>query len=89
MQTSSGVADVLKSAKKPKRIEILVSDGHYYPFLCGREKTGDLRKGARMMESNKMIDGILQIHSDANKHNLHFRTNAVVCLNEGSGLLNG
>nr|CCA21743.1 phosphatidylinositol kinase (PIKL4) putative [Albugo laibachii Nc14] len=80
-------ADVLMTKEKPKRIEILASDGHYYPFLCKREKTGDLRKDARMMEFNNMINKFLQKDADAKKRKLRLRTYAVVCLNEESGLM--
>lgn len=56
----SDKADVMMTKEKPKRIEILGTDGNLYPFLCKREKTGDLRKDARMMEFNSMINKLLQ-----------------------------
>ncbi|TYZ57617.1 hypothetical protein PybrP1_007399 [[Pythium] brassicae (nom. inval.)] len=83
----SDKADVMPTKEKPKRIEVLGSDGRQYPFLCKREKTGDLRKDARMMEFNTMINKLLQKDSEGRKRKLRLRTYAVVCLNEESGLL--
>lgn len=83
----SDKADVMLTKEKPKRIEVLGSDGRQYPFLCKREKTGDLRKDARMMEFNTMINKLLQKDGEGRKRKLRLRTYAVVCLNEESGLL--
>lgn len=80
-------ADVMMTKEKPKRIEILGSDGEVYPFLCKREKTGDLRKDARMMEFNSMINKLLQKDREGQKRKLRLRTYAVVVLNEESGLM--
>ncbi|CAI5717392.1 unnamed protein product [Peronospora farinosa] len=83
----SDKADVMMTKEKPKRIEILGTDGQLYPFLCKREKTGDLRKDARMMEFNSMINKLLQKDREGRKRKLRLRTYAVVCLNEESGLM--
>ncbi|CAI5724897.1 unnamed protein product [Peronospora destructor] len=83
----SDKADVMITKEKPKRIEILGTDGQLYPFLCKREKTGDLRKDARMMEFNSMINKLLQKDREGRKRKLRLRTYAVVCLNEESGLM--
>ncbi|KAI9912292.1 hypothetical protein PsorP6_008991 [Peronosclerospora sorghi] len=83
----SDKADVMMTKEKPKRIEILGTDGHLYPFLCKREKYGDLRKDARMMEFNSMINKLLQKDREGRKRKLRLRTYAVVCLNEESGLM--
>lgn len=83
----SDKADVMMTKEKPKKIEILGSDGRLYPFLCKREKTGDLRKDARMMEFNNMINKLLQKDGEGRKRKLRLRTYAVVCLNEESGLM--
>uniref|UniRef100_K3WHU5 Serine/threonine-protein kinase ATR n=1 Tax=Globisporangium ultimum (strain ATCC 200006 / CBS 805.95 / DAOM BR144) TaxID=431595 RepID=K3WHU5_GLOUD len=83
----SDKADVMMTKEKPKRIEVLGSDGRLYPFLCKREKTGDLRKDARMMEFNTMINKLLQKDGEGRKRKLRLRTYAVVCLNEESGLM--
>ncbi|KAG7381210.1 multidrug-resistance type transporter aminotriazole resistance [Phytophthora pseudosyringae] len=83
----SDKADVMMTKEKPKRIEVLGTDGQLYPFLCKREKTGDLRKDARMMEFNSMINKLLQKDREGRKRKLRLRTYAVVCLNEESGLM--
>jgi tetratricopeptide (TPR) repeat protein len=83
----SDKADVMMTKEKPKRIELLGTDGQLYPFLCKREKTGDLRKDARMMEFNSMINKLLQKDREGRKRKLRLRTYAVVCLNEESGLM--
>ncbi|KAL7687930.1 putative serine/threonine-protein kinase ATM [Plasmopara halstedii] len=83
----SDKADVMMTKEKPKRIEILGTDGQLYPFLCKREKNGDLRKDARMMEFNSMINKLLQKDQEGRKRKLRLRTYAVVCLNEESGLM--
>ncbi|GLD94292.1 hypothetical protein PINS_up002902 [Pythium insidiosum] len=83
----SDKAEVMMTKEKPKRIEVLGSDGKLYPFLCKREKTGDLRKDARMMEFNTMINKLLQKDREGRKRKLRLRTYAVVCLNEESGLM--
>ncbi|TMW55922.1 hypothetical protein Poli38472_008570 [Pythium oligandrum] len=80
-------ADVMMTKEKPKRIVIHGTDGKQYPFLCKREKTGDLRKDARMMEFNTMINKLLQKDREGRKRKLRLRTYAVVCLNEESGLM--
>lgn len=87
IRTFSEKADVMMTKEKPKRIEIIGSDGRTYPFLCKREKTGDLRKDARMMEFNNMINKLLQKDGEGRKRKLRLRTYAVVCLNEESGLM--
>lgn len=80
-------AEVMMTKEKPKRIEILGDDGRKYPFLCKREKTGDLRKDARMMEFNVLVNKLLQKDDEGRKRKLRLRTYAVVCLNEESGLI--
>ncbi|TDH68610.1 hypothetical protein CCR75_000959 [Bremia lactucae] len=83
----SDKADVMLTKEKPKRIEILGTDGMLYPFLCKRENNGDLRKDARMMEFNLMLNKLLQKNREGRKRKLRLRTYAVVCLNEESGLM--
>ncbi|OQS07946.1 phosphatidylinositol kinase (PIK-L4) [Thraustotheca clavata] len=80
-------ADVMPSKEKPKRVQILGSDGQWYTFLCKREKHGDLRKDARMMEFNAIMNKLLQADADGRRRKLRLRTYAVMCLNEESGLM--
>ncbi|OQR83900.1 phosphatidylinositol kinase (PIK-L4) [Achlya hypogyna] len=87
IKTFADKADVMSSKEKPKRIQILGSDGQWYPFLCKREKSGDLRKDARMMEFNAIMNKLLQADADGRRRKLRLRTYAVMCLNEESGLM--
>ncbi|KAF0685567.1 Aste57867_22575 [Aphanomyces stellatus] len=80
-------ADVMLTKEKPKRIQIQGTDGKTYAFLCKREKHGDLRKDARMMEFNTLMNKLLQRETDGRKRKLRLRTYAVICLNEESGLM--
>ncbi|DBA03530.1 TPA: hypothetical protein N0F65_011431 [Lagenidium giganteum] len=87
IKSFSDKADVMMTKEKPKRVEVMGSDGNLYPFLCKREKTGDLRKDARMMEFNSMINKLLQKDPEGRRRKLRVRTYAVVCLNEESGMM--
>ncbi|KAI9243451.1 hypothetical protein BY458DRAFT_561211 [Sporodiniella umbellata] len=49
---------VMKSLQQPKKISIVGSDGKIYQFLC--KANDDLRKDARMMEFNYMINSFLK-----------------------------
>ncbi|RHZ15498.1 hypothetical protein DYB26_006270, partial [Aphanomyces astaci] len=80
-------ADVMLTKEKPKRIQVQGTDGKTYSFLCKREKHGDLRKDARMMEFNALMNKLLQRETDGRKRKLRLRTYAVICLNEESGLM--
>jgi serine/threonine-protein kinase ATR len=87
IKTFGDKADVMLTKEKPKRIQILGSDGQWYAFLCKREKHGDLRKDARMMEFNAIMNKLLQADADGRRRKLRLRTYAVICLNEESGLM--
>ncbi|EGG02755.1 uncharacterized protein MELLADRAFT_22295, partial [Melampsora larici-populina 98AG31] len=76
---------IMTSLQKPRKISIRGSDGKDYPFLC--KPKDDLRKDARLMEFNSMINKLLKKDSESRKRNLHIRTYAVVVLNEECGLL--
>lgn len=58
----------MASLQKPRRICIRGSDGKDYPFLC--KPKDDLRKDARLMEFNSMINKLLKKHSESRKRNL-------------------
>ncbi len=58
-----------------------------YDFLCKIERRGDLRKDARMMEFNGMVNRLLLSDAEARKRKLRLRTYAVMCLNEECGLM--
>lgn len=75
----------MPSLQRPKKIVFLGSDGKKYPFLC--KPHDDLRKDARLMDFNSMINKLLISASESRRRNLHIRTYAVMPLNEECGLL--
>ncbi|KAI9478821.1 MAG: hypothetical protein EXX96DRAFT_261034 [Benjaminiella poitrasii] len=76
---------VMKSLQKPKKIKIYGSDGQAYGFLLKRED--DLRKDARTMEFNYMINNFMKKDPDSRDKGLYIRTYAVVPLGNRWGLL--
>ena len=80
-------AQVMKSKEKPKKISVDSSDGSTVNFLCKRESSGDLRKDARLMEFNFVINRLLRQDGDGRRRKLKLRTYAVICINEETGLL--
>lgn len=60
--------DVMKSLAKPRKVTIHGSDGQRYAFL-GKPKD-DLRKDARLMDFNTIINKILNMNSDSRRRQL-------------------
>ena len=60
--------DVMKSLAHPKKISILGSDGATYKFL-GKPKD-DLRKDARLMDFNAIINKFLKSDSECRRRQL-------------------
>ena len=58
----------MKSLAKPRKITIQGSDGQIYMFL-GKPKD-DLRKDARLMDFNSIINKLLKTNSDARRRQL-------------------
>ncbi|PWN39253.1 hypothetical protein IE81DRAFT_40965 [Ceraceosorus guamensis] len=77
--------DIMPSLQKPRKVIMLGSDGKRYPFLC--KPKDDLRKDARLMEFDSMINKLLQADSQARRRRLHIRTYSVITLNEECGLI--
>ncbi|CEI91677.1 hypothetical protein RMCBS344292_05960 [Rhizopus microsporus] len=77
--------DVMRSLQQPKRITFVGSDGKNYKFLC--KANDDLRKDARMMEFNYMINSFLKKNPDSRDRNLYIRTYAVIPLGDEWGLI--
>ena len=77
--------EIMHSLQKPRKIIIHASDGHRYPFLC--KPRDDLRKDARLMEFDSMINKLLQSNSESRRRRLYIRTYAVIILNEECGLI--
>ena len=76
---------VLSSLQRPRKVVIRGSDGQSYNFLC--KPKDDLRKDARLMEFNTMINKLLQKAPECRRRQLRIRTYAVVPLNEECGIL--
>ncbi|XP_024312541.1 serine/threonine-protein kinase ATR [Brachypodium distachyon] len=86
--TIAGIADdaeILSSLQKPKKVVFLGSDGVPRPFLC--KPKDDLRKDARMMEFNAMINRLLSKVPESRRRKLYIRTFAVVPLTEDCGMV--
>lgn len=64
----------MPSKEKPKKVAMLGSDGLRYNFLCKIERKGDLRKDARMMEFNSMVNRLLIKDVEGRKRKLRLRT---------------
>ncbi|BFZ53960.1 serine/threonine-protein kinase M1 [Savitreella phatthalungensis] len=76
--------DVMNSLQKPRKIQVRASDGQIYPFLV--KPHDDLRKDARLMDFNSVVQKMIQRDPAARKRQLKIRTYAVVALNEEHGL---
>ncbi|KAK3006551.1 hypothetical protein RJ639_017706, partial [Escallonia herrerae] len=88
LPTISGIADeaeILSSLQRPKKIVLLGSDGTEHPFLC--KPKDDLRKDARMMEFNAMINRLLSKCPESRRRKLYIRTFAVLPLSEDCGMV--
>jgi serine/threonine-protein kinase ATR len=78
---------VMHSKAKPKKVSLDTTAGETVSYLCKREKNGDLRKDARLMEFNAVVNRMLQRDVAGRHRRLRLRTYAVICLNEECGLL--
>ncbi|CAB1117116.1 unnamed protein product [Ectocarpus sp. CCAP 1310/34] len=78
----------MTSKAKPKKVSLkTLETGEQVHFLCKQERNGDLRKDARLMEFNGMINRLLQKNPAGRTRKLRLRTYAVICLNEECGVL--
>ncbi|OCH94317.1 hypothetical protein OBBRIDRAFT_823598 [Obba rivulosa] len=77
--------EIMRSLAKPRKITILGSDGQVYMFL-GKPRD-DLRKDARLMEFNGIINKLLKSNSESRRRQLRIRTYGVVTLNEECGFI--
>ncbi|WVR07527.1 hypothetical protein IAU60_004569 [Kwoniella sp. DSM 27419] len=62
--------DIMQSLQKPKKLVFIGSDGKRYPFLC--KPHDDLRKDARLMDLNSMINKLLKSGSESRRRQLFF-----------------
>ncbi|KAI0322491.1 hypothetical protein OF83DRAFT_1093546 [Amylostereum chailletii] len=77
--------DVMRSLAKPRKITIIGDNNLQYMFL-GKPKD-DLRKDARLMDFNGVINKLLKAGSESRRRQLHIRTYAVITLNEECGFI--
>ncbi|GJJ07321.1 hypothetical protein Clacol_001522 [Clathrus columnatus] len=77
--------DVMRSLAKPRKLTFQADNGKTFPFL-GKPKD-DLRKDARLMDFNAIINKLLKTDSDARRRQLRIRTYTVITLNEEAGLI--
>ncbi|KAF9155074.1 serine/threonine-protein kinase M1 [Linnemannia schmuckeri] len=77
--------DVMSSLQKPRKVTAVGSDGVHYTFLC--KPKDDLRKDAKVMEFNSLVNTLLKKDREANRRDLYIRTYAVIPLNEEYGLI--
>ncbi|KAJ9477602.1 Serine/threonine-protein kinase MEC1 [Pseudozyma hubeiensis] len=85
IMTFEDTIEVMNSLQKPRKVMIVGNDGNRYPFLC--KPKDDLRKDARLMEFDSMINKLLQSQPESRKRKLYVRTYAVLILNEEHGLI--
>ncbi|KDN44907.1 hypothetical protein K437DRAFT_224659 [Tilletiaria anomala UBC 951] len=85
IQRFDDVVEIMNSLQKPRKLTVLGTDGASYNFLC--KPKDDLRKDARLMDFDAMINKLLQSNSDSRRRKLYIRTYAVVTLNEECGLI--
>ncbi|EGO02217.1 hypothetical protein SERLA73DRAFT_104608 [Serpula lacrymans var. lacrymans S7.3] len=77
--------EIMRSLAKPRKITIRGSNGQIYMFL-GKPKD-DLRKDARLMDFNAILNKLLKANSESRRRQLHIRTYGVVTLNEECGFI--
>jgi serine/threonine-protein kinase ATR len=59
---------VMPSLQRPKKLVFIGTDGKSYPFLC--KPHDDLRKDARLMDFNSMINKLLKSASESRRRQL-------------------
>ncbi|KAF7294192.1 hypothetical protein HMN09_01147600 [Mycena chlorophos] len=77
--------EIMRSLAKPRKITMRGSNGQIYMFL-GKPKD-DLRKDARLMDFNAILNKLLKSNSESRRRQLHIRTYGVVTLNEECGFI--
>ncbi|KAF4575250.1 serine/threonine-protein kinase M1 [Pleurotus pulmonarius] len=77
--------EVMTSLAKPRKITLKGSDGLIYSFLA--KPKDDLRKDARIMDLNTVVNKLLSSNSDSRRRQLHIRTYAAIPLNDECGLI--
>lgn len=60
--------DVLPTLARPKKFNVIATDGHSYRFLC--KPSDDLRKDARLMDLHTLINQIFKGNAEARRRQL-------------------
>lgn len=60
--------EIMKSLQKPRKISAVAEDGLTYIFLC--KPKDDLRKDARLMDLNSMINKLLKKNAESRRRQL-------------------
>ena len=60
--------DIMASLQRPKKIFFIGDNAKEYPFLV--KPNDDLRKDARLMDFNSMINKLLKSRSETRKRNM-------------------
>lgn len=68
IQSIDDRVEIMKSLQKPKKVVFIGTNGKRYPFLCKPED--DLRKDARLMDFNSMINKMLKSASESRRRQL-------------------
>ncbi|KAG0246449.1 serine/threonine-protein kinase M1 [Mortierella sp. GBA43] len=68
--------EVMPSLQKPRKITIAGSDGRNYTFLC--KPKDDLRKDAKVMEFNGLVNMLLRKDREASKRNLFVKHRFII-----------
>ncbi|EYB81603.1 hypothetical protein Y032_0378g287 [Ancylostoma ceylanicum] len=76
---------VLKSMLRPKRIALRGGDGRRYLIMC--KPNDELRKDARFMDVNRMMNSLMRQNADARRRQLTVRTFSVIPLQEAGGIV--
>lgn len=73
--------EVMSSLQRPRKVTAVGSNGQHYTFLC--KPKDDLRKDAKVMEFNTLVNMLLRKNRDAHRRNLckHRRRLLPCCFN--------
>ncbi|KAA6417036.1 MAG: serine threonine- kinase ATR-like, partial [Trebouxia sp. A1-2] len=77
--------ELLPSLQKPKKVDLIGSDGRLYRFLA--KPKDDLRKDNRMMEVASILNGLFAKDPASRRRNLLIRRFAVIPLTEETGII--
>jgi serine/threonine-protein kinase ATR len=58
----------MPSLQKPRKIGIIASNGEHFSFLC--KPKDDLRKDARLMDFNSVVNKLLRANSESRRRQL-------------------